>query len=270
MEALVHNDIHDFLATAGAFLNADPVNHSVHLTTLDAALRGQREPATLISLYEGGNVVGAVTQMKGRPLHVAAMPPAAAPIVVDLLRERADIDEITGPVDRVDAFRALWRDGGSESFRLRIYRLDDLVVPDVAGASRLATAADDDLITDWWVAFVAELDGLHREEAERRATDSRGMSAGHMLWLVDGVAVSWAASTTPVGGVSRVGPVYTPPEHRRHGYAAGVTAAISQWAYDAGAEHVVLAADLANPTSNSVYQGIGFRHVSDWTEFNWK
>ena len=59
MEALVHNDIHDFLATAGAFLNADPVNHSVHLTTLDAALRGQREPATLISLHEGGNVVGA-------------------------------------------------------------------------------------------------------------------------------------------------------------------------------------------------------------------
>ncbi|WP_223165798.1 GNAT family N-acetyltransferase [Lentzea indica] len=110
---------------------------------------------------------------------------------------------------------------------------------------------------------------LTRQDAEERAMDSRWMSAGHVLWLVDGVPVSWAGSTTPVGGVSRVGPVYTPPEHRRNGYAAAVTAAVSQWAYEAGADHVVLTADLANPTSNSVYQGIGFRAVSDWTEFRW-
>jgi predicted GNAT family acetyltransferase len=268
VEALVHNDIRDFVATAGAFLEADPVNHSVHLTGVDAALRGERQPVTLISLHDNGTVVGAVTQMAGRPLHVAAMPPAAAPVVVEALRER-EIDEVTGTRHRVEAFRTLWRDGGRELYALRLYRLEDLTVPEVPGESRLATPADDDLITDWWIAFVAELDGLTRQEAEKRAMDSRWMSAGHVLWLVDGVPVSWAGSTTPVGGVSRVGPVYTPPEHRRHGYAAAVTAAVSQWAYEAGADHVVLTADLANPTSNSVYQGIGFRAVSDWTEFRW-
>jgi GNAT superfamily N-acetyltransferase len=269
VEALVHNDIKDFAATAGAFLGADPVNNSVHLTTMDAALRGDRHPVTLISLHDNGTVVGAVTRMEGRPLHVAAMPPIAAQIVVDALRDGPEFNEITGPLDRVEAFRALWRDGGTETFRLRLYQLDDLVLPDVPGTARLATPADDDLITAWWIAFVAELDALPEEEAAKRAMDSRGMSAGHMLWLVDGVPVSWAGSTTPVGGVSRIGPVYTPPEHRRHGYGAGVTAAVSQWAHEAGAAHVVLTADLSNPTSNSVYQGIGFRHVSDWTEFRW-
>ena len=78
-----------------------------------------------------------------------------------------------------------------------------------------------------------------------------------------------AASTEPVAGVSRVGPVYTPPEHRRRGYGAAATAAVSRWAYGAGVDHVVLTADLANPTANSVYQGIGFRYVSDWSEYKW-
>lgn len=269
MEALTHDDIRDFVATAGAFLEADAVNHSVHLTSVDAALEGRRQPATLISLHENGTVVGAVTRMEGRPLHVAAMPPAAAPVVVDVLRNGPGFTEITGPLDRVEAIRTLWRDGGRETYRLRLYRLEDLVLPDVPGEARPVTPADDDLITDWWIAFVAELDGLPRAEAEERAMDSRWMSAGHVLWTVGGVPVSWAASTTPVGGVSRVGPVYTPPEHRRHGYAAAVTAAVSRWAYDAGAEHVVLTADLANATSNSVYQGIGFRQVSDWSEYKW-
>lgn len=268
MEALVHKDIHDFVATAGTFLEADPVNHSVHLTAVDAALRGDRQPVALISLHDNGTVVGAVTQMDGRPLHVAAMPVDAAPTVAEALRGR-EINEITGTRDRVEAFRAVWRTGGRELYALRLYRLEYLVVPDVPGESRPATAADDELITSWWVEFVAELDGLPREDAEKRAKDSRWMSAGHVLWFVDGVAVSWAASTTPVGGVSRVGPVYTPPEYRRRGYAAAVTAAVSQWAYAAGTEHVVLTADLANPTSNSVYQGIGFRPVSDWSEFRW-
>ncbi|HUQ54021.1 GNAT family N-acetyltransferase [Lentzea sp.] len=114
-----------------------------------------------------------------------------------------------------------------------------------------------------------ELDGLPPREAEARAMDAQWMSAGHVLWLVDGVPVSWAASTTPVAGVSRVGPVYTPPEHRRHGYAAAVTAAVCRWAHSAGAAHVVLTADLANPTANSVYHGIGFRPVSDWSAYRW-
>lgn len=268
MEALSHNDLDDFLTTAEDFLNADPVNHSVHLTAMDAAKRGERQPATLISLHDNGTVVGAVTQMVGRPLHVAAMPPAAAPLVVEALRGR-EIREISGTRDRVEAFRTLWRDGGKELWTLRLYRLEGLEVPDVPGEPRPATPADDELITGWWVDFVEELDGLPRHEAEKRAMDSRWMSAGHVIWEVDGAPVSWAGSTTPVGGVSRVGPVYTPPAHRRRGYAAAVTAAVSQWAYEAGAEHVVLTADLANPTSNSIYQGIGFRPVSDWSEYHW-
>ena len=104
----------------------------MHLTAADAALRGERQAVTLISLHDKGTIVGAATQMEGRPLHVAAMPPPATPLVVEALREREIVD-VTGTRDPVEAFRALWRAGGWELVALRLHRLEDLAVPDVPG-----------------------------------------------------------------------------------------------------------------------------------------
>jgi predicted GNAT family acetyltransferase len=62
---------------------------------------------------------------------------------------------------------------------------------------------------------------------------------------------------------ARVGPVYTPPESRRRGYAGAITAAISRRALDDGAPQVSLFTDLANPISNGVYQRLGYVPVED-------
>jgi predicted GNAT family acetyltransferase len=63
--------------------------------------------------------------------------------------------------------------------------------------------------------------------------------------------------------MARVGPVYTPPAQRGRGSAAGATAAVSQAALDAGAREVVLYTDLANPTSNALYERLGYAPVED-------
>ena len=55
-----------------------------------------------------------------------------------------------------------------------------------------------------------------------------------------------------------MGPVYTPMEYRRHGYATAVASAVTETALRSGAEHVMLDTDLANPTANSIYQAIGY------------
>ena len=64
-------------------------------------------------------------------------------------------------------------------------------------------------------------------------------------------------------GTVRVAPVYTPSEHRRHGYGAAATAAVSRAALDSGAENVVLFTDQANPISNALYQRLGFDPVEE-------
>jgi predicted GNAT family acetyltransferase len=85
---------------------------------------------------------------------------------------------------------------------------------------------------------------------------------GLMVWEVDGVAVSMAGRTRPAAGMLRVGPVFTPLDLRGRGYAGAVTAAVSRAAQELVGE-VLLFTDMANPTSNAIYQRLGYRRVAD-------
>jgi predicted GNAT family acetyltransferase len=60
-----------------------------------------------------------------------------------------------------------------------------------------------------------------------------------------------------------IGPVYTPPEFRKKGYASALVARLSQKNLDAGYQKCVLLTDLKNPTSNKIYQEIGYKSVCD-------
>jgi GNAT superfamily N-acetyltransferase len=66
----------------------------------------------------------------------------------------------------------------------------------------------------------------------------------------------------PAFAVACIGPVYTPPEQRRKGYASAAVATVSQLFLHAGAR-VCLYTDQANPTSNGIYQAIGYQPVVD-------
>jgi predicted GNAT family acetyltransferase len=122
----------------------------------------------------------------------------------------------------------------------------------------------------WWAGEVAN--GL-RERGVRRPARSpqrrqqvvHGFAAGTaaLLWEMDAQPVVWASARTPVAGMSRIGPVYTLPQHRGHGYGRAVTAS---WSLQAGAKYVVLNTDLSNPISNAIYPRIGFRPVYDAVE----
>ncbi len=102
----------------------------------------------------------------------------------------------------------------------------------------------------------------------RPPVDERLGYRGLTLWEADGVSVSLAGLTRTVAGMVRVGPVYTPPELRGRGYASAATVTVSQAALNAGVREVVLYTDLANPTSNALYQRLGYRPVEDRVVFS--
>jgi predicted GNAT family acetyltransferase len=144
---------------------------------------------------------------------------------------------------------------------LRLLECQGLRIPEgVPGSARAVAAEEYDEFFRWSRAFMTEL-SLPDPEPERSSRES----LEHAQWWLDaeGRRVSMASGHAPARGVSRVGPVYTPPEHRRRGYAAGVTAAVTAAFYGEGAERVVLYTDAENPTSNAVYEGIGYVHVAD-------
>src|SRR5262249_8891930 len=119
-----------------------------------------------------------------------------------------------------------------------------------------ATAADRDLLLAWLNAFHAEVGPEGPNQAERVVSDQIGYG-GLLLWEHEGRPVSVAGRNRAAAGQSRIGPVYTPPGLRGRGYGGAVTAAVTQAALDAGAEGAVLFTDLANPTSNTLYQRLG-------------
>lgn len=113
----------------------------------------------------------------------------------------------------------------------------------------------------WHLAFADQVGqpGTHAE----RILDERTASGSLTLWEADGFPVSMAGVSPRIAGTVRIAAVYTPHEYRGRGYAAAVTAEISRAAREAGAQEVLLFTDLANSTSNGVYQRIGYRPVSD-------
>lgn len=274
------SELETFDAHGGAFVNGDPARNTIFVT-ITAMLRRRglhafsaRPPR--LGWYEGagGQVEAVFVQTPPHPVRLSAASRQAAEELANLLAAvddggpgPNDVSGVGGPVDAAEAFSARWREvtGASASIhmRQRLYRLGDLAAPSPApaGHARVAVPADRDLLLAWYRAFAAEV-GEHHADFERIVTD-RVEYGGLTLWEADGAPVSMAGATRILEGTVRVAPVYTPGESRGRGYGGAATAAVSQAALDAGARDVVLFTDLANPTSNALYQRLGYRPIGD-------
>jgi ribosomal protein S18 acetylase RimI-like enzyme len=265
----------DEFERADEHLRADPVRHTVPLSVLanlrHAGLSRYGADAPMFGWHQraNGTVDGAVLQTPPFPLLAASLPGGSIPgLLAALAAERGLPTAVNVAATDEARFLTDWNAAtggtGTVGGRSRLYVLDELLppapVPD--GTARLAAEPDIDLLLDWLAAFRAEALAGGPEDSRRAVTD--GLSHdGFMLWEIGGEPVAMAGRTRLVAGVARVTNVYTPPARRRRGYAGGVTAAISRAAQAAGARSVVLFTDLANPTSNALYQRLGYRPVED-------
>ncbi len=195
----------------------------------------------------------------------------AAALATDLRAVYGDaLPGVFAPKAESAAFALAWQRvtglSGSVAVRERIYQLDTVVpVESVSGDLRRATEADRPLLVAWLNAFAAEsLPTGEQMDAEAWVTNALTLpTRGAFLWEDAGRPVSLAAYGNPTPRGIRIGPVYTPPEQRRQGYASAAVAALSQRLLDEGRQFCFLFTDLANQTSNKIYQQIGYRPVID-------
>ena len=194
-------------------------------------------------------------------------PAAIRVLVADVLDRH--LPGVLGPVEHVRAFVEEWAAcGGPAAHHLmseRIFRLTDVRPPSgIPGRSRMADAADRDLVLAWTEAFMLEAFG-EADPAEVAAMTDRWIARRERtLWLwEDGETVSLAGVGSPTPNGIRIGPVYTPPEARRRGYASALVADVSQAQLDSGRRFCFLFTDQANATSNHIYQVLGYEPVRD-------
>jgi GNAT superfamily N-acetyltransferase len=272
MEIVRHPDAAAFACAARPLYDTDPLRHTVALTVLDALVRTGERPALALTVHEGGEVAGAVLRTEGRPLQVSGLPQRLAPAVADALSGE-DVIGAAGPVELAQAFASAWAGRHPVDVRtgtrLRLFSLDALVPPSgVPGAARQAGADDIDRLAAWRTAFEVEENDTRGGPGSPREAVERNLAAGGAEWIWEdgGVPVSQASVRGVVAGMTRIGPVYTEPARRGHGYAAAVTAAATQWALDAGARRVLLFTDATNALTNRLYPRLGYRFELDALE----
>jgi predicted GNAT family acetyltransferase len=269
-------DAQAFLDLAGAFLAEREAENNL-LFGIAANLirdpdRVMPAPPYFAAIRRGDEVLAAalMTPPFNLVMSWTADPEAVAAIADDLERSGAPVPGITAPVDVARSFVERWAARHESTPRRtmaeRIYRVERVTAPrGVPGGVRIADRADRDLLTDWMDRFLREIHD-YSFPGEAAAMVDSGLRTGTRifhLWEVDGRPVSVAGITGPTPNGIRLGPVYTPPGDRGHGFASAVTAAASQAELDAGRRFVFLFTDLTNPTSNKIYQAIGYEPVID-------
>jgi GNAT superfamily N-acetyltransferase len=237
-------------------------------------------PCWFAAVVDADEVVGVAMRTAtfgSYPAFLMPMPDGAALLLARALLERDEpMRAANGALPAVQVFcdEMASRLGGRTTVgqHTRLLELGDLVEPGpVEGHLRPAVVDEQPLITSWYDAFMADADEQAGRSPGETAHETPGpddmrrrIEGGRVFVWEDasGQPVHVTAASRPAYGVSRIGPVYTPREHRGRGYASAAVAQVSALLRDSG-EQACLFTDQANPTSNKIYEAIGYRRVVD-------
>lgn len=171
-------------------------------------------------------------------------------------------------------FAAIWSEIAQVKSEIavseRLFELREVIHPTYsAGHLRQATNDDVELVAHWLVAFTEEalrtVESISLDEA--RTGVQKRVERGSIYVWEDGEPVCLLGAGRPTEHGISIGPVYTPAILRGKGYATSGVARLSQLLLDQGRGFCTLFTDLANPTSNRIYQNVGYRPICDYSVY---
>ena len=204
-------------------------------------------------------------------LVISAMPEAHLKYLAEFLNAQAiQLPGVVGPAQASESFARAWRRETKSHFRMgmaqKIYKLEKMIPPqNVKGSLSLAMPEHAELVSKWIMEFTQEClpHQLSTLEKYREMMEAKIKKSEVYLWLDEaGKPASMCLVGRPTKNGISVSGVYTPPNLRKKGYASGVTGYASQEMLNSGKKFCVLYTDLANPTSNKIYQNIGYAEVA--------
>lgn len=270
------SDVKDFWQEAQDYLLQHEAESNLLLgithTLLHYPDRYPDPPYLAIATSASGNILAVALQTPPYKLLLSKAQDlnAIALIAQDWQQAPEPLPGVGGLIEEVEAFVKTWQSltgcAARRVIEMRIHRLTQVEpVATANGHLRVATECDRNLLLQWVTDFNAEIGDVVKQDPQK-AVDA-GLKRQSMHVWEDEVPVSWASGSQSPPGIGRIGPVYTPLEHRRQGYATACVAALSQKLLDQGCQRCYLFTDLANPTSNHIYKEIGYRPVDDWYDY---
>ncbi len=272
------DDAETYASAVIGFLEAEPCRRNILRSVLEMVRGGEAvmtAPPQFWWATDGEAVVAAASWTPPYHLLVSELTDSVAAALVTsagaLARDlHIPVPGVTGPSAAARLVAAAWEcvHGTPTTVQLTelLHQLGTLAAPArPEGGWRVATVSDADELARWFVAFTTEA-GVTVPPDPLRLVATLTQAARLFVWQVAGHPVSMAALSALVASFARVGPVYTPPHQRQHGYARRLTYEVTREALAAGATTVILYTDTSNPTSNSIYRQIGYRPVEDFLQ----
>jgi uncharacterized protein len=264
-----------FLARAGAFLTAREAENNLILGISSSLAAGQifgKDPPYFSHVEDGDQVVAAAVQTPPWGLVLSLVDDLSSVDVIarDLHSDDRSLPSVVAPAEVARHFARAWSDLTGRQAHLAmnecIHRCEEVVTPTkVPGSMREATIADMGLLLDWTMSFQEE--AVPNDPPPDRAGLEQFLVAalsdadeGLYLWIDDD-PVSFAGYGGPTPHGIRIRPVYTPPDHRRRGYATALVAELTRQLLDGDRTYCFLFTDLSNPTSNNIYRSVGYEPV---------
>ena len=267
-----HPDAGSFLGRARPWLMRSEVENNLVLRICDGLTRSVCAEVYLATVEHEGQVAACAVRT---PPHKAVITrgnrAALACLVDDLIDRYGRLPAVLGPEPDVGEFAQLWSQRAGtmvrEGMKQRVFENREVQPPlrRPEGTLRLAGEADLSLLGPWVAAFNSEagvFELVNPFEMARQRIAEREL----FVWDIDR-PVSMAAQNSPTPTGAGISLVYTPPALRGRGYASICVAELTRLLLAGGRAYCCLFTDLANPTSNRIYQRIGYRPVCDMTDF---
>jgi predicted GNAT family acetyltransferase len=278
MRVILLPDAATFLNRTQLFRSQQPYLTNVMgstATSISAGLRTYEKMSWWIVEDSRGAVCAMMMRTAPHKLVLSPMPDEVIAMCVEAVLERdPDIPGVSGSRRNVESFLRTFVGLSSTPQRFEVersilvYVLGTLRVSARSeGFKRTCDKNDFDFLLAWWQSF-ADDTGVERHGLEEGLRTS--INQGRVfVWMSDNVPVC-AVGHSPIvvlprGSVVRIGPVYTPPQARRHGYAGQLTGAVSRDLVQRGIG-LMLFTDAANPTSNGVYVRLGYKKIDEIVE----
>jgi predicted GNAT family acetyltransferase len=286
MKVELIESVDEFIAASADFRAADPLRTNIMGSVALSIAKGDRtyEAYHWWIVRDGdGDVIGIAMRTSPMNMVISSMSAEAARSLGRSVGQfDDDLPGLLGSANVIEAFAqgyvASKSPGSARSLVPHrgdlLYELEELVEPSVEGIGRVAREEETELLARMFVEFTEEAAVPRMSLADARENVStRTRDQALFCWEVDGVVVSVAGHapivTTGEIVIGRVGPVYTPPSYRRHGYGSAVTAVVTRHLIEKGAR-VMLFTDPSNPTSNAIYQALGYRLIDELVEMSFE
>lgn len=260
----------DFLKICGDMLYQHEAEFSLMLGLTEICIQQNKVIGQFYIIKSDADVIGAC-YVSARNLIISNLNSASVLALADQLYfDKIKFPGVVGPVTPAELFAKTWAGLTEKKYKIgmaqKIYQLEKVIpAKPVTGSVSACDLKHQDLITQWVYEF--SLESLpHEENTIERAREFavNKIPKGEVYIWIDsyGVPVAMNSVGRPTQHGISVSAVYTPKNLRNKGYASALVAATSELMLQKGKKICVLYTDLSNPTSNKIYQNIGYHEIA--------